>query len=108
MLARLAATAAMTSLIFLTSCVTKEEANQNAEKVYDTICTAEPLMYSIAFTVATAKEWPEKKIVQLKQAHAAVVSLCTNRPTDLITGLQTLNDAYTKVLAIKVATEKAS
>lgn len=105
MLKRIAAVATMSAAIFLTSCQSHEEANANAEKVYDTVCTAEPLVYSLAYTVATAKEWSAKKISQLQQAHVVVVELCTNRPTDMISGLVTLTKAYQAVLDVKKQTE---
>lgn len=98
--------AAAVALSVLSSCTaTSTESQENAAKVYDTICIAEPAVYAIASNLADSHGWSASKIQKLDQAHVVVVRLCSDRPSNLISGLVTLSAAYRDVLLLKAGTE---
>ena len=101
-----AITAILAASVVLSACTTSLEGDAQAKagKVYDTICTAEPPIYAVTYTLGEGK-WKQSTLTKLEQAHAVVTRLCVARPTDLVAGLVTLTKAYQDVLAIKATTE---
>ena len=89
----------------LASCVTTGDAKDQAAKVYNTVCIAEPPIYVVVSAYGGEKNWSPSKLNKLDQAHAVVNRLCTDRPDDLLTGLVALTNAYRDVLALKAQTE---
>lgn len=92
---------AMTAL----SACTSTESQENAAKVFDTICVAEPGIYAISASLAASHGWSASKIRKLDAAHAVVYRLCTDRPSNMIAGLVTLTAAYRDILTLKSGTE---
>jgi hypothetical protein len=101
------ALASVSALVFLSACTTTldGDAQAKAGKVYDTICTAEPPVYAVTYTLGEGQGWKQSTLTKLEQAHAVVTRLCASRPVDLVSGLVTLTKAYQDVLAIKASSE---
>lgn len=97
---------AFAAALSLASCTSLSgDAQANAEKVFNTVCAAEPAVYVGLSVLAENNHWSAKKVQRLDQSHAVVNRLCTDRPTDLVTALTALSNAYRDVLAIKASSE---
>lgn len=84
----------------LASCTTtSDDAQANIQKTYDVTCAAEPAIYASYVAIRAGKgKTPATGVVD---AHAVVVGLCTNRPTDIVSAAITLASAYAQIIAAK-------
>lgn len=71
-----------------------------ALKGFNALCTAEPTVYAAigAWDVIHPLSFSQRN--KATAVHAGVTELCTNRPTDLISGLVTLTSLYSQVVSI--------
>jgi len=88
----------------LASCTTTSS-QEAAAKTYDRICSLEPPVYSTLSLAAEANGWNAAKKARIEAAHLTVTNLCTNRPTDLVSGLTTLAATYAQILILKKQAE---
>jgi len=71
-----------------------------ALKGFNAMCGAEPTAYAALQAWDVIHPLSQSKRNQATAVHTAVNELCTNRPTDLISGLVTLTSLYGQVVAI--------
>lgn len=106
MLKKLAVVALYATMsLSLASCVGTGTAQEDAAKQVDRICAAEPPLYATALVLAETKNWSEKRRNRLTAIHVTITNFCTDRPTDLISGLLTLSASYVQFLALKEQVE---
>lgn len=87
------------SAVALSSCETTPEAQAKAEQVFNTICKNEPAAYATFQLIAEVRHASEKTLQKGKIGHEIVTDMCTNRPTDLVSGVIQIAAAYAKVLS---------
>ena len=87
----------------LAACVTTPDQQEAAQQAYDKICTAEPPLYAAFVAAATAKGTSEAKLRKAEAIHGSITTFCTNRPTDVVSGLVTLSAAYVQFITINAS-----
>ena len=95
---------ALAATTLLASCTLSNDQQAAAAKAYDKICSAEPSLYASYVVVATAKGVSEAKLAKAEGVHNTITSLCTERPTDVLSALVILSSAYAQFIAINAQT----
>lgn len=97
------ASLALFAVASLASCKSAD-AQTKLAVAYDKTCAAEPAVYAAISTVYVANGASQAKIDKLAGLHDAATQLCTDRPTDLTSGLVTLTAVYVKIVALNAKT----
>lgn len=100
----IASAAALCMVASLASCTLSNDAQAKLAVAYDKTCSAEPAVYSSISTIYAAQGASQAKIDKLNGFHTAAVRLCTDRPTDLTSGLVTLTAVYVQIVALNAKT----
>lgn len=89
--------------VLLASCTMTNDQQVAAARAYDKICSAEPPLYAAFVAAATAKGASERTLTKAAGIHESVTTLCTTRPTDLVSGLVTLSAVYVQIVTINAS-----
>lgn len=100
---KIAVIAALAASVSLASCTLSNDQQTAAAKAYDKICSAEPPLYAAFVNVATVKGASERTLAKAAGIHESITTLCTTRPTDVVTGLVTLSAAYVQFVTINAS-----